>query len=550
MDIFSFSFLTNLTYFASSYFFFKNKQINFEDYFYIFFFGSIIVSFISLFLNFFTELNILINSIIYLILLFLFVLNLNYKHLKNLIIFLIISSTTTFFLILYSDVNRPDAGLYHLPFVSILNEHKIIFGLNNIDSRFGLNSIIQYLSAINNNYLFSENGISIPLASIVSFFYIYFFYDVLAATKDYKKISISNFFSLLVLIYIIFKINRYSGFGNDAIGHLSFFYIISYLLKTKLKKINFNKLALISVFIFANKPMLGLVFLFPVYVFFFHKNFKYKKIINILFSFPAFFFLLLLLKNIILTGCLIYPIKSTCFENLKWTDINETERINLVGSVWSKAWPEKLDNDISMNEFNSDFNWVKSWSQKHLKYILKIIIPYIFILILIFIYLRLFKRKKYFIFFDKKNFLVSLIVCIIGSFSFFCFFPLYRYGYSYLISLIILLFIYFNKDFIKAKKNITIFKFFFLIGLMIIPLKQIDRIQENFFHKSKWPNIYTFGNQINSYEKILIDKDFSYYYAASGDNLCMYSSSPCTSYRVNKNIIVDKKLGYIFLNIK
>jgi hypothetical protein len=145
------------------------------------------------------------------------------------IILFIFVCLSDIFLILLSNVNRPDAGLYHLPYIAILNEYKIIFGLNNLHSRFGHVSIIQYLSALNNNYIFKENGIIIPLASIASFYYIYFSNEVLKVYKQKSKITASSLFSLLILIYISFKITGYDGFGNDAIAHLSFFYLISYI---------------------------------------------------------------------------------------------------------------------------------------------------------------------------------------------------------------------------------------------------------------------------------------------------------------------------------
>ena len=43
-----------------------------------------------------------------------------------------------------SELFRPDAGLYHLPFTKILNEEKLILGLSNLHFRFGHTSILQY----------------------------------------------------------------------------------------------------------------------------------------------------------------------------------------------------------------------------------------------------------------------------------------------------------------------------------------------------------------------------------------------------------------------
>ena len=60
------------------------------------------------------------------------------------------------------NTNRPDAGLYHLPYINILNESNLIVGISNIHFRYGHISIIQYISAIYNNIFFSNNGILVP----------------------------------------------------------------------------------------------------------------------------------------------------------------------------------------------------------------------------------------------------------------------------------------------------------------------------------------------------------------------------------------------------
>jgi amino acid permease len=145
MDILLFSILTNFLYFCSGSIFIKKIKEDFHSQFKVYILGVIFVSFISLLLNFFTALNPNVNSIIYLIIFFAFIIKkkiiLNKQHL----IFLLVSSLITFLLLIYSNVNRPDAGLYHLPYISIINENKIIFGLSNIHFRFGHISILQYL---------------------------------------------------------------------------------------------------------------------------------------------------------------------------------------------------------------------------------------------------------------------------------------------------------------------------------------------------------------------------------------------------------------------
>ena len=549
MDILIFSILTNFFYYCSGFLVLSHYKYKDNSSFFTFFIGAIAISFISLLLNFFIPLSPEINTVVYIliIIVFLFKTKLNFNR-KNLV-FLIISSLITFLLIIKSNVNRPDAGLYHLPYMSILNENKIFFGLSNIHSRFAHISIIQYLSAINNNLLFLNNGMSIPLASTVSFFYIYFFYDIWKTIKNREHIDIGKIFSLFILIYIAIKITRYSSFGNDAVAHLSYFYIISYVLKNNLKEISFKKILLLSVFIFLNKPMLGLVFLIPLTIFLIKYNFTFLKIVNHIFSLPILFLSIWLIKNFITSGCAIFPIKNLCIEKLPWTNIKQINRSQTEGEAWSKGWPDRINKNISMEEFSKNLNWVHAWSTKHLKYILKIIIPFIIILLFIIIFIKI-KSEKYKTSNNKDirlRLLLLILISLIGTFSFFFIFPIYRYGYSYIITLITLFFIIIVKNNIQNTRNILIFKFFIILSFVAIMAKQSQKLFIN-IENNRWPNIYTLdpsiNKKINTTQKIKMENNFYYYYAANGDNLCMYSKSPCTSYKVSKNIEHIKKYTY------
>ena len=549
MDILIFSILTNFVYYCSGYIVQSHTKFQDNSNFFTFFLGIIVISFVGLFLNFFLPLSQLINSLIYILVIIIFFVKNKFNINKKTLIFLIFSSSITFLLIIYSNVNRPDAGLYHLPYISILNENKIFFGISNIHFRFGHVSIMQYLSAINNNYLFLNNGISIPLASIVSFFYLYFLYDAWKILNDNNYIEIDKIFSLLILIYIAFKITRYSGFGNDAVGHLSFFYLISCVLKNQLNKININKILLISIFIFINKPTLGIVFLIPATIFLIQNNLKLIKVLNQIFSIPFLFLILWLIKNLVTSGCIIYPIKASCMEKLAWTNIEQIKNVQIESQAWSKGWPDRINKKISMEEFNQNFSWIKAWQQKHMKYIIKILISYILILLVIFVSIKIGLKSKISVNKDKdlsSRLWLTTVICLIGIFSFFLIFPIYRYGYSYIITFISLIFILLIKNNIKHKKEIFIFKLFIILSVVAFFAKQSQKIIIN-NNYDMWPNIYTFNknfkSKINTKQKIQINGSF-YYYANKGDNLCMYSKSPCTSYLVGKNINHLKKFGY------
>lgn len=495
-------------------------------------YGCFILSFISLFLNFFTPINEIISTIILLIpFIFLFKIKFNFK---DDFFFILISSILTTLILAYSNVNTPDAGLYHLPYIQTINENKIIFGLGNIHFRFSHISIVQYLSAININYLIGIKGILIPSASLMIFIFMYF----IKQCHDIKKVNdftIKDFFDFSILIYISYKINRYSGFGNDAIAHLLFFYLISQFLKVSENYENLYKTSLISIFIFLNKITLIFSFFFPLFLFLKNKEKKLK----ILFSFPMIFLILWLIKNILVSGCLIFPLKQTCFNNLLWSDSKLVSQQNISGEAWSKGWPNKIE-DFTQEDFIKKFNWIEAWSSVHFKYILKVIVPYIIFLLIIIICINYFKIEKFkkfrFIKIDKLKIIFIFIILILSNLIFFIKFPLYRYGYSYLITLIIfLLSLCILRYELKFTKNII--NFILIFCIIVFCTKQIIRINKNYNTRTFWPNIYSFiPSKIDQIPNaIKIKKKFTIF---TKDRECMYNQSkfsPCTNI-FNKNI--------------
>jgi hypothetical protein len=500
--------------------------------------GCIILSFIAVFFPLGKEINTII--LIIGIIVFFFKRRKNFK--KKEIYFLILSSIITSILIIYSNVNRPDAGLYHLPYVSFLNENKIIFGLSNIHFRFGTVSIIQYLSAINNNLILNEIAIVLPLASIVSFFVIYFFNNVIKIFKKIEILSLENLFSLFIIIFISYKINRYSSFGNDAVAHLSYFYLISKIIGKKNMSLNF--ISLISVFIFLNKTTMIPVLIIPLI--FFIKEFNFKNF-KIIYSFASIFFIFWIIKNIIISGCAIYPLEKSCINSLNWTDVIEAKYESTSGEAWSKDWPNRIDKKISMEEYNKDFNWIYSWSKNHGIYLIKTILPYMLVVIFIYIFLKD-KKSRNIIRFDKNfNITYLLILSLAGLTLFFLKFPLYRYGYSFLITSFILMLLSFQINLDRDK--LTYYsKIIFIICLVIFSGKQFLRFGKNINSEYFWPRIYTFNENVKiSAKKIKVLDDFTIF---KHDDVCMYSASPCTSYELKENLSVLKKYNYYFVNVK
>ena len=516
--------------------------------------GFIITSFFALLINFFFPLNQFINSVFLLLLIILIVIfkyKKIFKNLKIIFIFSILSGIITFFFICLDNIYRPDGGLYHYPFVKILNNEKIILGISNLYYAYGTNSIIQYTSAIYNNLLFKDNGMTLPLANLFSVIFLYICTEIIEKIK--KKVNFAIIFLSIILIYISYKFARYSEYGNDGPAHLLFFFLVYKIIqiKNKFQIEEYLKVALISIFIFFIKITMIFTLLFPILLI------EIKKIrtyfYNIKFLFIILFIFLWFLKNILNTGCVIYPVNFTCIKNLQWFNNKSLKEIEIKKEeieAWSKGWiDQKAKNKIdSFYEYNQKFNWVKTWSEKNLIRILEILLPFIIFLLIILIILNFKgnKLKNNRSFYISKNIKITCIVTLLGFIFWFLNFPTLRFGTSYIITLIAILFalLYFKN--ISRDNYFLLIKSLLIISLLVFSLKQISRIykeKNNYYYNYPWPKFYSFTDnykQIN--EKKFKNGDYIYSYNNLG--ACMYSDSLCTHIKPNEEINYKKKFNY------
>ena len=523
LEIFIFSFLVTFIYTPFGYMIHKGN--NTISYSLQLIFSIIILSFFSLLLNFFTPLSQNINSI-FLILGFLLVLKYkkNYFN-KKYIIFCIYSAVIIFLLICSSNVYRPDAGLYHLPYTKIINDEKIIFGISNLHFRFGHISIIQYTSAIFNNILFRENGIVFPSSIIASSVILNFLSQLNRYLKN-KNYNFHLFIIMFLTIFIFYKINRYSEFGNDAPAHLLMFLLISEIIKNyrSMNNSKFFDLMMISLFIIMNKIILMFSILFPIAILFF-KKFEFN-IFNKKNLFVILFLILWSIKNIIVSGCFLYPVKFSCIDKLVWTDKILAEKVSIENEAWAKGWPDfrEQNTTISQRDYSKKFRWLDTWSKNHLLKILEILTPYVLLILIIILLVRgNFKKIKI-----EKYVKFLLLISFFGTIVWLLKVPTFRYGYSYLIIFLSILFSISLKLY-DVKKNFNkVFKSIISILILVFVFKNLNRIifENTKYFNYPWPKFYSMDSKNMPYKpnsKIINGKKIYY----TNNNYCMYSSSPC-----------------------
>ena len=514
-------------------------------------YGFIITGFISLCLNFFFPINEIIGTIFFIFSLIFFIFYFIKLEKKNEFILLVFFvSISSFLLITLSNVNRPDAGLYHLPYISILQENKIILGLTNLHYRFGHTSIFQYISAIYNNYFTINEFINFPLASLVSF-YILFLFKSFAESLN-KKIQTETVSIFLIIIFSLYSFNRYSNYGNDAPASIYFFILILTTLKIKtIKKIeleNFFNISIISIFLLTIKPSMVIVFALPLFLFLLSNNkIKILKHRNSLIC--ALLIISWIIKNFLISGCAIFPFKETCIDKINYYDTSTTSTASAEAEAWSKAYPAS-NNKLSFTEYNSNFNWVNTWFKSHFKTIIEKLAPFLLFLLLFFL-IKAVKKPYYNIFnykffFKNKNIVLIIFCTLYCCFFWFLKFPVYRFGMAFLSSFIVFLFINLlvNKNFFYNKNT---YYSIIGIGLILFYGKNLDRIIDNLdltYNNYPWPKIYSMSNEDENIKKKFIkvtdnQNNLIYYYSKGQE--CMYSNSPCSNY--NKDNLLKKDVN-------
>ena len=345
----------------------------------------------------------------YLIFLFIFLNFIEPFELKKLREFII---TLPFYLIILVssyDINfHYDAGLYHLNNQYWIRESNIIFGFSNIYGPFGVGSIYEYISA----FLWLDSTfmlIHFTNLTFVGLLYTFLFYNLIRNKN--KELYAS---SLLLVIYSIIDNFGYTGGRNGFINIQSIgkqdlpiavlFLIVSVLLLTSILKKSFTEEELIlysifSLFIFQLKISgFAIIFFYLVYLYSYLK--ETGNTFNWLLSKLKFYILLAtiwLAKSIIQTGCIIFPLQSSCFSSLGWVNIDYLTNIE----------------NVTVNYSNSYYfgDSISDWFQKYFEVPANLAISINFCISVLVIYLiskTFFYNKKSL----KKNKIITFLLLI------------------------------------------------------------------------------------------------------------------------------------------
>ncbi len=456
--------------------------------------GVLVLIFISYFTNLFFKHGYVHNSIIILIGFSIFVYNIikYFKKIKlNLYTLIIIFSIMFIGLIMYK--NHDDFFYYHFQYTLALVEFKKIFGLGLLEHGYRTPSSLFYL-----NSLFYLPGIKFYLLNAGAIF-IFGFSNIFLINKIFRRFNEKNydyifFLSTLAFIYIITAFYRIAEHGTDRSSLiLVFIFAIIYLesINFKKKQTNHNikdyyeKIIIVITLIISFKSFYLIYALFILTWFYEQKkNTPIKQLTRTVFDnkftylcfFTVAFVIFTTFSN---TGCFIYPLSLSCFENFSWSiPVYQVEQMKSWYELWSKSGANPNSRVSDPEIYIQNLNWVSNWIKN---YFFTKVSDFLFVLFLVsficIIYLKTTLQKKI----NKKDlnhFKIFYLMIILFSLEWFYNHPALRYGGYTLIALIIFIpiSIYLSKFIYDSKKLLKKLIVLFLLSSSIYMVKNYNRI--------------------------------------------------------------------------
>lgn len=440
----------------------------------IFFFGILFSIIISNSINFFSPLNDIVIYLNFFLIIFLIEdlkkLIKNIKYLNKVLLIIIFVLFLNSLINIYGSYYSDDLTHYHGSYITNIDNEKIIFGLNFLNDHFGYNSSWLTLHAyFNLNKTFLQD---IHILNGIVYFLIcsYILYELFFSENFQYK----NILSVLIF-FILLKYTRLKEFGIDRPGIILFLFFFIFVLKNY--KLNINTEAskqilsiffLIALLLTTIKIFFIISFVLPI-MFCLHNLIKTRKIfffkISIIYVFSIFLF-----KNVITTGCLIYPIKNSCLTTVKWNNSEIINNLVLKTEASAKSYESRTSN-ISMERYNKNFYWLKTWKKRNQEEFTNFFITIVFISILNFIF---FKFK-----FRSLNIIFALCISVfLSNLIFFLKVPVIRYHHILFIFSSILISTLFTHENIKRKKLLIAF---ISLSLIFNFSKNYKRLKDNEF---------------------------------------------------------------------
>jgi len=468
---------------------------------------------------------------------------------KSLIItFCVIVIFFTSFLIFKT---HDDFPYYHFAYSYYLTQNSVFIGIGPFNHGFRTPSSIFYMNSLFYLPFIKHYMFHISAAMIMIFANLILIEKIIDNIK-FKQITFLTFFSLLSFLFINIFFYRLGEHGTDRSAQILIFILVIEILyltnfSTNVQN-DINKIFIIIGLIISLKAfyLLYLLLFIPlIYLIIKKKNFVYlfnlykDKFFILLVSIVSLIFL----TNLFNTGCVVYPVAFTCFENLVWSfDTDLVNKMNDWYEQWSKAGAGPNHRVENPENYIMYFNWVPNWIDN---YFLNKVSDFLFglFIISIIVYFSFFSGIKKKI--TKRKILFLYLLIVILFLEWFYNHPALRYGgYCIIASLI---FIPLSKTLenslnYKDKKNEKKFYIFMIIGFVIFFGRNIDRIEK----ENKLYGYNPLKNPYYSFNQNFYQIQNTFESLINNYELCNQKKNECITDLEPK--VIKKYKKYIFIN--
>jgi hypothetical protein len=386
-----------------------------------------------------------------------------------------IVSISTSFIFSFSFLNNNgslDGYSYHFLNQNLIRNEKIIFGLANLEPHYGILSIFEYLSSI----LWFENNF--VLIQIINLVFLSNFFNILHSFLKSKNVTLVNLSIITLLIgfldnvglgggrngfYFIQEVGKFdSSFG---IVYFICFIFLYYFSRNYFKDYLEVHILLISITLLIQTRSFGYILFLPLVII----MFKYRNVINLRYFIRNKIIILInvlwVIKSLIVSTCLIYPLQLTCFNGLNWSNAFMAQYLSTIATANNR---DPVVNNLDLNSFNWIFD---SWLTNNSSYLFNILSTTLIIFFTLLLFIKLLKSSSNigkFDFIYKTLFIYSFFSIIFWFLSF----PNYRFLPGFIMSLYFIIFAnylnfsnFFHTFFLKPRVNkfILVFAIAFLV---------------------------------------------------------------------------------------
>lgn len=383
-----------------------------------------------------------------------------------------------------------DTSLYHAQAIRWIEEYGIVPGLGNLHNRFAYNSAFMPLQALFSLKWLLGQSLHTVNGLLCCVFLIY----ALVTNNIIKCISLqlSDFLKLVVIFYIYINRNFISSPSSDTLAMLLVLYICikwSELIERNEKNpLPWTFICIICVWAISVKLSVATCILFSIYpIILFISQKKWKGLIV---NFAAGFFVAVpwLIRNIIISGYLIYPYPQIDLFHFDWKMLPS---ILTYDSREIMVWGRKI-RDVKL--FKEPFwRWVGNWyNSESILFKLLIILGFAAALIILIQLLKNMSKT------GKAQMNLLIITCLAGLFLWFFTAPLMRYGSVYvMLPICIVLSDIYKKRKLGKGNTLVIMVMIPVLSIMIAKINNIGEMpffyQEDYEWKAdielKWEGI-------------------------------------------------------------